>query len=53
MHSILYTFFYLINFLKNYTTVPDNFDLYRPFEPPIGKFKIPLKTVNKIIFIQI
>ena len=31
----------------------DNYDLYRPFGPPIGKFKIPLKTVNKInLFIE-
>ena len=26
----------------------ENFDLYRPFGPPIGKFKFPLKIVNKI-----
>ena len=28
--------------------MPVNFDLYRPFGPPIGKFKIPLKIVNRI-----
>ena len=26
----------------------EKFDLYRPFGPPIGKFKIPLTIVNRI-----
>ena len=34
-------------FLKVFI-MPENFDLYRPFGPPIGKFKIPLKIVNRI-----
>ena len=26
----------------------ENFDLYRPFGPPLGKFKFPLKMFHKI-----
>ena len=26
----------------------ENFDLYRPFGPPIGKFKIPLKRAGRV-----
>ena len=37
--------------MKNLSKIfimPENFDLYRPFGLPTGKFKIPLKIVNKI-----
>ena len=29
-------------------SISEDFDLYRPFGPPIGKFKIPFKIVNSI-----